>query len=74
MDCPQTDKHATHSLSPSKPPNATARSPFISIEPAFMRELFVNRFGGKDGINIDEAGDESSIGLSARYRDGMAIM
>jgi len=39
-----------------------------------MRELFVNRFGGKDGINIDEAGDESSIGLSARYRDGMAIM
>ena len=37
-----------------------------------MRELFVNRLGGKGHVGIDEAGDERSTRLSARYT-GMAI-
>ena len=38
-----------------------SRSPFISNEPAFMRELFVNRRLGGNGWHIDATGDENSI-------------
>ena len=66
MDHIQTSKHSTHNLSPSKSPNATIRSPStIPIEPASMREFFVNRLGGNG--HIDATGDESSMKLSARY-------
>lgn len=62
----------TYNWSPLKSPNATIRPPsFNPMEPACMREFFVNRLGGKG--HIDDTGDINRRVLKRAGNDGLLI-
>lgn len=62
----------THNWSPLKSPNAIIRSPSSNpMEPASMREFFVNRLGGKG--HIDETGLTRS-NIARRVRENCTVV